>query len=262
MLNFLLAIPFLYFQKTRLNNLKSVLFHAYAEWALGVGILFLSGYSVQSAFIKFLVGYLAFIALYEIGYITNDVHSVRHEAKPRKRLKEFNPTNTAVAVWIAIRIATFGLISYYLKVWNDPRWLVCYAILALMFFLHNYLRDKQLKTFTFMNLAFLRFIAPFFIFLTNAQISVWIPAILLHYVFYRTLTYMDSKDLLNMPDRESVSFKLCYYLLLAGISLVIYMVTAAPQTLWVNAYFLLFWLFFFSMQQFGILNKATNLDGD
>jgi hypothetical protein len=239
-----------------------VLFHSYAEWFLALVILFLSGYSVGDALRNFLLGYLAFIALYEIGYITNDVHSVRNEAKPRKRLKDFNPSNGVVAIWIIIRIAVFAGISYLLHVLADPRWAVFYGVLALMFFLHNYLRDKQLKTFTFMNLAFLRFLAPFFIFLTTEQLVLWLPGIVLHYVIFRTLTYMDSKDLLHMPARDTVAFKLNYYLLLGGISLVVWMITGQPQTLWMNAYFFGFWLFFFLMQRLGVLSAAANLKED
>lgn len=262
MLNFLLGIPFLYFQRTRLNNLKSVLFHSYAEWFLALVILVFSGYSVTDSLRNFLLGYLAFISLYEIGYITNDVHSVRHEAKPRKRLKDFNPSDTVVGIWIAIRIAVFAGVSYFLHALTDMRWAVFYGVLALMFFLHNYLKDKQLKTFTFMNLAFLRFLAPFFIFLSTDQILLWLPGIVLHYVFFRTLTYMDSKDLLNMPGRDTVPFKLNYYLLLGGISLVIFMLTGKPQTLWMNAYFFGFWLFFFLLQRIGLLSAAANLKED
>jgi hypothetical protein len=262
MLNFLLCVPFLYFQRTRLNNLKSILFHAYAEWFLALVMLYFSGYPAGEAIGKFLLGYLAFISLYEIGYITNDVHSVRHEAKPRKRLQDFNPSDGVVGVWIGIRVIVFAAISYVLQAWNDPKWLTFYAVLALMFFLHNYLKDKQLKVFTFMNLAFLRFLAPFFIFLSPEQIAAWIPAIVLHYVIYRTLTYMDSKDLLNMPSRDSVPFKLNYYLLLAGISLVVYMITGNPHTLYVNAYFFGFWLFFFVLQRLGLLKQSANLSSD
>jgi hypothetical protein len=262
MRNLLLGIPFFYFQRTRLNNLKSLLFHSYAEWLLALGILALSGYSIADSLYHFLLGYLAFISLYEIGYITNDVHSVRHEAKPRKRLKDFNPTDTLVTLWIVIRIIVFVGFSYLLHVLTDLRWGVFYAVLALMFFLHNALKDKQLKTFTFMNLAFLRFLAPFFIFLTTDQVVLWLPGIVLHYVFFRTLTYMDSKDLLHMPGRDTVPFKLNYYLLLGGISLVILILTGHPQTLWMNAYFFGFWLFFFLLQRFGLLSTTASLKED
>jgi hypothetical protein len=73
---------------------------------------------------------------------------------------------------------------------------------------------------------------------------------------------MDSKDLLNMPGRDTVSFKLNYYLLLGGISLIIYFLGGQPQTLWINAYFLVFWLFFYALQRAGLLSGNANVSGD
>lgn len=256
--NLIFCLPFTYFQRTRLNSFKALLFHSYTEWLLAILILIYFGNTPTQSILNFLGGYFAFISLYEIGYLLNDVYSVRFENKPRKRIKDFNPSNAILGLWIGIRLLIFALISFYLNTWREPKWLVFYIVLAVMFFLHNYLTNKQLKTFTFFNLAFLRFFAPFFIFLSSEDLSLLVPGIILNYVFYRTLTYIDSKGLLLMPDRENISFKLNYYLLMSGVSVTAYFMTNQAEILFLTAYFIGFWLGIFLLQKIGIFKLLTN----
>ncbi len=96
-----------------------------------------------------------------------------------------------------------------------------------------------------MNLAMVRFFAPIFMFLPKEEVPILVGAVLLNYVFYRTLTYLDSKDLVNMPDRTQASFKLQYYLLMAGISVLIFVMTNDPTALYINGYYTVFVGLFF-----------------
>lgn len=244
--------PFSYFAQSRLKQLRDVVFHAYYEWLLNIALLlFLTNATILDAFQQFFLCYLSFIAIYELGYLYNDVESVRFDPNPRRRLPNFNPTNAQLALWGIARLATFGGITYYLGFYNRWQWWGFYAVLIIAYALHNTYKNKQLKPFTFMNLAMVRFFAPIFMFLPQEELPLLACAILLNYVFYRTLTYLDSKDLVNMPDRTKASFKVQYYLLIGGISLLLFILSGNPLVLYINGYYLAFVGLFFIKEQLG-----------
>ena len=239
-------LPFSYFFRSRLQAMKDIVFHFYYEWLLAFLLLFyVSGYDIWTSVEQFLLAYFAFIAIYEIGYLGNDVYSVRHETDPRLRVKNFNPSNLQLTIWIVFRIAVFLSITHYLDLLDNYIWWTFYATIVLFFYLHNVLKQKELKTFTFINLAFTRFLAPIFIFLSADNLLLIIPSVLLCYVLYRTLTYMDSKKLLNMPSRTLPAFKVNYYLLIGGVSLLMTVMLNSYIPVLINGYYLLFWLAFY-----------------
>lgn len=239
-------LPFSYFFRSRLQAAKDIVFHFYYEWLLAFLLLFyFSGYNLWASAEQFLLAYFAFIAIYEIGYLGNDVYSVRHETDPRLRIKNFNPSNLQLIVWIVFRIAVFLSISHYLDVLDNYIWWTFYITIVVFFYLHNVLKQKELKTFTFINLAFTRFLAPIFIFLSAEHLLLIVPSVLLCYVLYRTLTYMDSKKLLNMPSRTLPAFKVNYYLLIGGVSVLLTVMLNSYIPVLINGYYLLFWLAFF-----------------
>lgn len=251
---FVFFFPFGYFLKTRLNTLSAVLFHGYAEYLLGVLLMIYAGIAPLQALVNFIVAYLAFIAVYEIGYIVNDFISVRYENKPRKRLSNWEPSTTLIYLWIAIRVVVFLLLTWWLHQFGSSLWWTYYLVLAFVFYLHNVLKRKEYKVFTFMSLAILRFYAPLFPFLDTAFLTTTINGILLFYVFFRTLTYIDSKDLLMMPSRTSFDFKTVYYLILLPVSLLISFMSGMYLVLWMNLYFLFFWGSFFLASRTGLVS--------
>src|SRR5690606_10563413 len=155
---------------------------------------------------------------------------------PRKRLEAWQPSNSTIIIWIAIRVAVFVFLSYYLEVLNSPGWWYFYGLLILSFAMHNMLQRKEFKIFTFISLACLRFYAPVFLFLNPFYLTLSLPAILLHYVFFRTITYIDSKGLLNIPGRNSLSFKSAFYLILLPVSALFYLFSEHAFSIWVNLY--------------------------
>lgn len=238
-------LPFTYFYGSRLQAVKDIVFHLYYEWLIGFLLLFyFSGFDLPTSLINFLLAYFAFIAIYEIGYLGNDVYSVRYETDPRLRIKNFNPTNLELTVWVIFRVLVFLAITHHLAQWTSYAWWAFYASIAIFFYLHNNLRQKELKTFTFINLAFTRFLAPIFVFLSAEQLYLIVPSVLLCYVLYRTLTYMDSKKLLNMPSRTKPAFKVNYYLLIGGVSILLTVLLNSLLPVALNAYYLVFWLLF------------------
>ena len=210
-------LPFSYFAQSRLQKPKDVIFHSYYEWFINILLLILlAQMPVTDALVSFGATYLCFISIYELGYLYNDVESVRFDPNPRRRIANFNPSNTELTIWAVTRLAIFAAITWYWEFYTDVRWWGFYALLVVFYALH--FRNKQLKPFTFMNLAVLRFFAPIFMFIPADKMLALGIAIFLNYVLYRSLTYFDSKGLLNMPDRTKAAFKMNYYWLIAGIS--------------------------------------------
>ncbi len=249
----LLTLPLGYFVLTRLNTKRAIIFHAYYEYLSAILLLIYFGSNVENALKYFGLGYLAFIALYEIGYIFNDYFSIKFEVNPRLRIKNIKISLADIIIFIALRISVFLAISYYLKVYSNYSWWIFYIALALMFYLHNILKSKPLKTFTFSSLAFFRFYAPIFPFLAIAGIINTLPGVILFYIFFRTLTYMDSKDLIKFEGRNTIPFKVHYYLLFLPVSIIISILLNHPFTVFFNIYFLLFWLSFLFVSKFNIV---------
>jgi hypothetical protein len=240
---FRFLLPYTYFYGSRVKQLKYNLYYLIIDWAVPFTLLvYFSGFDWQRSLWQFVLAYLAFISVYEIGYLGNDVYSVRKEAKPRRRVQGFDPSDATVAVWIGVRLLAFTAISWYLQVLTNPLWLGFYAALALFFYLHNALKDKELKVMTFVNLAFARYLAPVFIFLTPTQLMLIAAPVFLNYVFYRTLMYMDSKDLLHMPSRRAPAYKVNYYLLALGVSIILSLMGNSWVPVAITGYYLLFWL--------------------
>lgn len=235
-------LPYTYFYGSRVKQLKYNLYYLIIDWAVPLALLiYFTGYDWRGALGHFALAYLAFISLYEIGYLGNDVYSVRKEDKPRRRVPDFDPSDAVVAAWIGVRLLAFSAISWQLHVLANPLWLTFYAVLAVFFYLHNALKDKELKVMTFVNLAFVRYLAPVFIFLSPGQLLLIAAPVVLNYVFYRTLMYMDSKDLLHMPSRRLPAYKVNYYLLVGGVSLLLSLMGHSWVPLLITGYYLLFW---------------------
>ncbi|MCS7074530.1 MAG: hypothetical protein NZ108_08695, partial [Bacteroidia bacterium] len=116
-MDFRFILPFTYLLASRLTDWGTRFFHFWYEWLINVLLLwFLLQKSIPQTIGLFLIGYVCFISVYEIGYFMNDVYSIRYEQKPRKRLGEdFNPTNLSLFVWIALRISYFGVGTWYIQ---------------------------------------------------------------------------------------------------------------------------------------------------
>lgn len=241
-----LIIPPSYFLKTRLNNIQALIFHTWFEYLPNLAILFWVTEDITLSLVSFGLGYLAFISLYEIGYAFNDLVSSKKEKEPRLRAKNITHSPSSLTVFILFRLTVFGLITNHLSNGSNPTWWIFYAVLATSFTLHNVIKNPAYKLLTFISLAFCRFLAPIFNFLDTDLIGIILPAILLYYVIYRTLTYLESKNLLQMKDRKQPKFKMGYFLLLLPLSYLMTTLQYNYMYVVVNLYFvsftMLFWI--------------------
>ncbi|HET8667786.1 MAG TPA: hypothetical protein VFM10_07375 [Terriglobales bacterium] len=211
-MNFLFLLPFSYFYATRLRN-GSLAFHVLFEWvAAAVLVACLGAGGVLPGLATAALAYLAFISVYEIGYLWNDLVAARKEAGGRLRGPQ-GAGNGWLAAWIAVRLAAFVAMALVLGRAGSMTWWAFFAGLGVVFSLHNHLQDKELKAITFIWLAWYRFLAPV-IFAVPMQ---YLPGIAFvagfGYAGFRLFAYLDSKGLLAMPGRQRMVFRWMYFAL-------------------------------------------------
>ena len=241
---FRFILPFTYFLASRLNNARTWTSLVGFEWGpLILVFLFLIQKPLAEIPLSFALAYLAFISIYEIGYLTNDVISVRFEDDPRRRLPDFDPHNSQLVLWIMSRLGIFTGITFLLEMQSDWRWWGFYGALVVVFGLHNALEQYGLRIGTFVGLAMARVLAPIFPFLDADLLSLLLLPLFLNYALFRALAYMESKDLLTIANRSTFRFRLGFYMTLLPTSALIAVVQSSPIAVIVTVYYLLFWSF-------------------
>lgn len=211
-MNLVYLLPFSYFLDTRLRESR-ISFHLIFEWlAAALLVVVLGAAEPLQALVMAGLIYLAFISVYEIGYLVNDLYASPREAEGRKRGPQGTSLGWGVA-WSGSRLLVFMLVTTWLDFLAVPAWWTFYLALSITFALHNLLQDKELKSATFLWLAWLRFMAPVIFVVEDAQrLGIGLAAAV-SYVAFRLLGYLDSKGLLRMPGRQRISFRLFFFLM-------------------------------------------------
>ena len=107
-MNFVYLLPFTYFFNTRLRD-GSVAFHAIFEWlAAAVLVCTVGAVDPAQALVFSGISYVAFISLYEIGYLVNDLFASRKEEKGRMRGPQ-GAIGVWVGAWFASRVVFFAM---------------------------------------------------------------------------------------------------------------------------------------------------------
>jgi hypothetical protein len=207
-----LLFPFAYFYTTRLSK-STFAFHALFEWLAAALLVIVvgTGSAAQDLF-TVVATYLAFISLYELGYMANDLIVARQESDGRQR----GPQGASfgwVTLWVLTRIAVFLEITALLNQWQQLDWWLFFLALAAVFTLHNWLDDREMKTSTFAWLAWFRFMAPVIFVLQDSQRMGVGLAAAMGYVAFRKLGYLDGKGLLKMPGRQRQKFRWFFFVM-------------------------------------------------
>ncbi|MFD2190050.1 hypothetical protein [Pistricoccus aurantiacus] len=215
-MNFFYLMPFSYFFYTRLRG-GSIAFHLIFEWlAAAILVLAIGISSPLKSLIMAGLSYLAFISLYEIGYLINDLYAANKEIGGRKR----GPRNVSrqwIWSWFGSRLLVFLGITVLLGFYDSLGWWLFFLALCIVFALHNVLEDKELKAATFLWLAWFRFMAPVIFVVEDSQLFGVGMAAAMSYAGFRLFGYLDSKRLLSMPGRQRGQFRLFFFLMpLAG----------------------------------------------
>lgn len=205
-----LTLPFAYFLTTRLRQ-GSLAFHVLFEWGAALVVAaWLAGPDWPRAVLLAAISYLAFISLYEIGYLVNDRFAARRESGGQSRGQGAVAPGW-VALWIAARLAAFALATTVAGAWPALAWWGFFGGLALVFALHNLITDREIRAITFIWLAWFRFMAPLFWVVPPAEFAGIGLAAAMVYVMFRQFGYLDSKGLLAMPGRQRPRFRLAIF---------------------------------------------------
>lgn len=227
-------IPFFYFLSTRMRRLKDLVFHGLYEFVPAFIILFYLERSAGDAAYQLFFFYLAFISVYEIGYLANDQSAIDYEdERPRSGVRW---KRWMIAVFVGIRVLVFAGVSWMMSV--ESEWYLWFGLLGAVFTLHNLLRDRLMKCVTFSYLAFARFFSPMFSVVLSPMFVILLAPVLVNYVLFRLITYMDSKGLLS-GDRKTGGFRIGYYVLLIPFSVMWSILFGSWMPLYANTYFLL-----------------------
>ena len=217
-MNLVYLIPFSYFFQTRLRTEGGVAFHAVFEWMAAAFLVCVVGAAEPlRALGQTLICYLAFISLYEIGYLVNDLFASRKEAGGRLRGPQ-GASVTWVAAWFGVRLAVFVAATAIAQKLNSSEWWSFFIGLSVVFALHNMLTDREFKAATFLWLAWFRFMAPVIFVVQDSQRMGIAFAAAMIYSGFRLFGYLDSKGLLQMPGRKRPGLRLFFFLMpLVGV---------------------------------------------
>lgn len=204
-------LPFSWFWFTRLRH-GSIGFHAVFEWlAAVVLIVALAAGNPWPSLLVGVLSYLAFISLYEIGYIANDLIMAPREVGGRKRGPQ-DASAMWIALWVASRILVFLAVTLLAGDAGSAAWWGYFAALTIVFAFHNGLDDKELKAGTFLWLSWLRFMAPV-VFAVPSEYVLGIGlGCAMSYSAFRQFGYLDSKGLLQMSGRKRPRFRWVFFL--------------------------------------------------
>lgn len=217
-MNLLLLFPFTYFYTTRVRE-GSLAFHVLFEWlAALLAVVFVGANDLDADLLGALLSYWAFISLYELGYMVNDLHSAAKETDGRRRGPQ-DATPFWIGLWVSTRIAAFLVVTIVMEQWSNSGWWLFFVALAVVFALHNWLQDREMKVATFAWLAWFRFMAPVIFVVDDSQRMGVGLAAAMGYMAFRQLGYMDSKGLLRMPGRQRPGFRRFFFLMpIAGVA--------------------------------------------
>ncbi|MBS2034777.1 hypothetical protein JST97_07310 [bacterium] len=228
--------PFWYFWDTRLRR-GSLAFHFTFEWLSAILLAAFFGQGpVWFDLARLPMVYLAFVSIYEIGYICNDFYAARFEQGSRPRGAE-RFSNLQVLVMIFTRLLSFAALSGLLGFQHNPQWQAFFLMLSLVFSLHNFPLPVELKVITFTWLSVCRFTAPTLFLLRTSYVPALFLSTLTFYSGFRLLPYMDSKGILKMPGRRKPIFRLCYFVSILPLAWFLRDYPGGDLFWWLNLYF-------------------------
>ena len=211
MTRFVYLVPFTYFWSTRLRH-GSVGFHATFEWlAAALLVLSLANGDPFNALLTALLSYSAFISIYEMGYLANDLIVAPKEEGGRQRGPQ-DASMAWVVSWMAVRLFVFGIVTIALGHLLSVQWWTFFVALAALFTFHNVIADKELKAGTFLWLSWFRFMAPIMFAVPSTYLLGIGMACAMSYSAFRQFAYLDSKGLLVMPGRKRPAFRWAFFM--------------------------------------------------
>ncbi|MGL5049646.1 MAG: hypothetical protein ACRC6E_03325 [Fusobacteriaceae bacterium] len=191
------TIPFYYTLKTRTLKINKKISYIFT-YLFPVFILFFrASFDLKSLF-AFFLSLIGTISIYEVGYLENDIKTVKKEINPTLRLKESETLDIESNFYKIIFIKYFisGLIVYILSF----KFKISYFILGLfliqiIYLFHNRIRNK-INLISFFLLSTLRYLTPLLIRVND-----------INYNFFQILLYISLVRLLEKSSEEKYKIK-------------------------------------------------------
>jgi len=244
-MKFFALFPFGYSVFTRFNTPRDFAYLVATQWLPGIWLVYrLSENDLLDSIVVYAIGYLTFIAIYELGYFLNDTWDAKRLAGFRNRLP-FAVGPGYAAVFFLLRISLWVAISIHFELITSLYWLSAYSALAIVFLIHNVLEQPHFRIASFVQLAYLRFTIPilFGIGIEDFLLLFFICSIF--YVHFRSLAYLDSKEFLQMPERRNRDFGMVQTAIFAPIVIMVYLIMPRPVLLELLVYFAAFYTIYF-----------------
>lgn len=231
-------IPFGYLVVSRGRNPWELLYMVGNSWLPAIWLIVrLGGMDLLPATLSFLVGYVAFISCYEIGYLTNDTWDASRFEDGRRRIG-FRVSPAYVASFIAIRVLAWVAIGYLTGWMADEIWLAAYGALFAVFALHNILKSPIIRIASFFQLSVLRFTLPILGAIVAANYLIAVIVGFLFYTLFRLISYLDSKDLLRTSEPRTGRLKLALLAAEAPIAILLSLLARSSVPMELFAYYL------------------------
>lgn len=235
---FLLIFPFFYTFFSRMRGLRGFAFNALTSWMPGVILsVGLSGADPIHSIVSYFCAYIAFISVYEIGYLANDTWGTRHDETPRKRI-DVEYSIPFLVIFIAARLGVAGAILFAMSQ-GDPAW-ISYLYMALVstILIHNLIRKIEFKFVSFFQMSMLRFSIPVLTVLGREEAPIVFILAAMYFVLPRFITYQVSKGRLSLPEKSSDSYLLKFYLLMLPVGILMFAATRDLTALVFSIYFI------------------------
>ena len=190
-------IPFFYLINSRLKTKLELI-----SWQIifFIPVLIITYYHLDirsNVFIHlFLLSQLIFYSIYEIGYIENDVVTVKNEKDPTIRLNKENTKyieknyskiiNSRYLVFLLSSILLLWIDLWIEYVLNIELFLFCVLITRLIFYVHNKIRNR-FTIITFFLLSISKFSFPLILFVNLEKINYALFLALLVFPILRTI---------------------------------------------------------------------------
>lgn len=220
-----LLVPFGYALVSRYHWPRDFLVNAVTAWVPGVFLIWwlTQAGPGESAWL-YVLGYLVFICVYEIGYLVNDSFGLRRDPTPRRRV-DITFSRGFCSAFAAVRVLAGGACLTALGVADSVLIWASYAALAVLLLLHNTLAGVQFKFATFAQLSIIRFslpVVPALLLASEAEaiLLVMLTGLCL-FTYPRWLTYLEAKGRLSLPERKDLYFPLFSLLLFLPLLLAI-----------------------------------------
>lgn len=186
----ILYLPLFYYKHSRVNSVSSFFYFFFNYLLLPLLILFWSqGELFLKNILLFVIAFLGYISIYEIGYLINDCISVKNEKDPNLRADsriKSELKNLIISRIVFFIIALF-LLFKFINIKNVIIYLLGILIVSLVFIIHNFSKKFAIRYITFPLLRLSHFLIPLLIFDINFSIVFFIY--FLFYFLYNEISY-------------------------------------------------------------------------